>query len=229
MAFAGPDAEHVSMTALLFRGLDREEVRAILAKGKRRIYQRGQIILQASDSATHLYLLVSGRARHYRTTAKGRRLLIRWLNPGIAFGIQTLSQEPGSYGVDTEMVQAGEVLVWERDTMQGLAQRYPALFANALTLAMSYIKNYHTIHMGLASRTAEQRLAQVLLELNESLGRDSAKGREMNVKNKHVADMANINFFTASRILSTWHRQGVIIKARGSIVLRSPERLGRLL
>jgi CRP/FNR family transcriptional regulator, nitrogen oxide reductase regulator len=229
MAFARPDAEHVSTTAPLFRGLDQAAVRAILAKGKRRIYQRGQIILQASDSATHVYLLISGRARHYRTTPKGRRLLIRWLNPGTAFGIQTLSQEHGSYGVDTEMVQPGEALAWDRETMHGLAQRYPALFANALTIAMSYIERYHTIHMGLTSSSAEQRLAQALLDFSETLGRDSPKGREMSVKNKHVADMANINFFTASRILSAWHRQGLIIKSRGRIVLRSPERLARLL
>jgi len=229
MAFAASDAAHIAKTSPLFEGLDEADVRAIVARGKCRHHHRRQIILHAPDTATHLYLLLSGCARHYRIAPKGKRLLIRWIRAGTPFGLQSLTQKRTAYGTNVEMVEEGDLLAWDRQTAQQIAYEHPRVFANALTLAMDYVEHYHSIHMGLASLTAEQRLAQALLEMSESLGEKSARGTEIEVKNKHLADMANINVFTASRILSAWRKKGLIAKSRGNILIRSPERLAALL
>ena len=229
MAFATSDAAHISKMSPLFEGLDEADIRAIVARSKCRHHKRGQIILQAPDAAIHLYLLLSGCARHYRIAPKGKRLLIRWIRAGTPFGLQTLTQKRRMYGTNVEMVEEGDVLVWDRETAQQLAYQYPRVFGNALTLAMDYVDHYHSIHLGLTSRTAEQRLAQALLEMSESLGEKTARGTDIDVKNKHLADMANVNFFTASRILSAWRKKGLIAKSRGNIVIRSQERRAALL
>ena len=226
MALAHPDALQVAMTSPLFAGLDESKVRAIVAAANRRKYNARQIILQSPETASHLFLLISGRARDYFLTNKGQRLLVRWLDIGAVFGLQSLGQGSRTYDINTDMVRAGEILVWQRDTIQQIAVENPAVFANALTMAMDYLVHYHSIHMGLASHTAEQRLARALLGLTESPGRES--GVQIDIKNKHLADMANVTFFTASRILSSWHRSGLIVKSRGKIVLRSRERLSAL-
>jgi CRP-like cAMP-binding protein len=228
MALAHADAVQVAMTSPLFAGLDESKVRTIVAAAKRRRYTARQIVLQSSEAASHLFLLISGHARDYFLTDKGQRLLVRWLGVGAVFGLQSLGHGSRKYDINTEMVRPGEILVWQRDTIQQLAIKNPAVFANALTLAMDYLVHYHSIHMGLASHTAEQRLAQALLGLTESLGQELSRGVQIDVKNKHLADMANVTFFTASRILSSWHRNGLIVKSRGKIVLRSRERLSAL-
>lgn len=229
MAFGPADALPICMKSPLFAGIEEAGVRAIVAAARRRRYSVHQIIFQSAEPSTHFFLLVSGFARLYGGTGKRRRLLVRWLGPGTAFGLQTLGQKKRAFEVDAEMVQTGDVLVWNRETIQQLALRYPAIFANALTMTMDYLAQYHSIHTGLASHTAEQRLAQALFDLSGSLGREHPSGVEIEVKNKHLADMASVTSFTASRILSSWHRRGFIEKSRGRIVLRSRERLSALI
>ena len=45
--------------------------------------------------------------------------------------------------------------------------------------------------------------------------------------NEELADEANVNPFTVSRLLSDWQRKGILTKRRGKVLLRSPQRLFR--
>jgi CRP-like cAMP-binding protein len=48
---------------------------------------------------------------------------------------------------------------------------------------------------------------------------------EVEVTNEELANTAAVTPFTASRLLSEWHRSGVIVKKRGKIVICRPEQL----
>ena len=53
------------------------------------------------------------------------------------------------------------------------------------------------------------------------------QGVELAVRNEDLADEANVTVFTASRFLNEWQREGILVKTRGKIVLRSPQALLR--
>jgi hypothetical protein len=40
-----------------------------------------------------------------------------------------------------------------------------------------------------------------------------------------LANEANVSVFTASRLLSAWQREGILVKRRGKVLLRFPDRL----
>jgi CRP-like cAMP-binding protein len=65
----------------------------------------------------------------------------------------------------------------------------------------------------------------VLVCLAGVIGQKVAGGVEFDVTNEDLASAANITPFTASRLLSEWQRNRAVVKRRGKIVLRSPERL----
>lgn len=211
---------------VLLEGIPATSAQEIVAAATRRRYFAGQILIHSGDSATHFYLLLSGRARHYSVTDRGQRLVLGWLMPGDAFGISALVRNARIYRSDLEMEKEGEVLMWESAAIQELAERYPALYKNALIMAAELVSRYHAISVSLATLTAEERLAQALRELSRSRGRTEARGVELHVTNEHLADMANITLFTASRLLSAWHQRGDIVKGRGKIVVRAKKLLG---
>ena len=68
-------------------------------------------------------------------------------------------------------------------------------------------------------------MAQVLANLANGFGRKVAGGTELEVYNEELADEANVNLFTVSRLLSDWQRKGILTKRRGRVLLRSTERL----
>ena len=50
-------------------------------------------------------------------------------------------------------------------------------------------------------------------------------GVEVRITNEELANAANVTPFTASRLMSDWQRDRALVKRRGAILLRSPERL----
>jgi len=80
-------------------------------------------------------------------------------------------------------------------------------------------------HLALSCHTARQRLAQVLIRLAEVIGQRVPGGVAFDATNEELASAANITPFTASRLLGEWQINRALVKRRGKIILRSPERL----
>jgi len=117
------------------------------------------------------------------------------------------------------------VLVWDRSTIRGLIARYPRLLENALLTASDYLAWHLTSHIGLACHTARQRVAQVLVTLARTIGQKVPGGVALQITNEDLANAANVTPFTASRLMSKWQSDRALVKRRGKVLLRSPERL----
>jgi CRP/FNR family transcriptional regulator, nitrogen oxide reductase regulator len=90
-----------------------------------------------------------------------------------------------------------------------------------------YLAAYRAVHASLICDSAPQRLAQVLANLADGIGQKVPGGVELDVRNEELANEANISPFTASRLLSAWQREGILVKRRGKVLLRFPGRLLR--
>ena len=99
--------------------------------------------------------------------------------------------------------------------MRGLCERYPRLVENALLISFDYLAAYRAAHASLICDSAPQRLAQVLANLADGIGQKVPGGIELDVRNEELANEANISPFTASRLLSAWQREGILVKRRG--------------
>lgn len=183
------------------------------------------IAVNQGSPADYLFLLTKGRARFFFITEDGRKLILHWLVPGEIFGAMALSTIPSSYQVSTEMVKDSSMLVWGRSTIRSLAARYPRLFENALSTAADYLALYLSAHVALNCDDARQRLANILINLAHGIGETVSGGILLDATNEELASAANVTLFTASRLMSEWQRQGAVLKSRGKVLLRSPERL----
>ena len=208
----------------LLRGLGQKEIDLILAAAKRRRFSAKSVMTYQDEPADHLLMLWKGRARYFFETPNGKKLILRWITPSDIFGGAALVSRPSTYIVSTEAVRDSVVLLWDGPTIRALARRFPELLENAIFLAADYISWYVAAHAALTSKTAQERLAHVLLELAPSIGQKVAGGIELDVTNEELANSANITPYTTSRMLSEWQRSGAIRKHRGKIIIRSPER-----
>lgn len=209
----------------LMQGLEDPEVRAVLAAATTQRLRSHAIICEQGAPASKILLLSTGRARYYCITHDGRKTLLHWLVPGDVLGIAAMLRTPSTYRVSAETVQDSSLLIWDRQSMLSLIERYPSLLHNALTVGIGYFDLYVAAHAALVSDTARQRLASVLAHLSDAIGREVSNGVELQVTNEELANAANITLFTASRILSEWQSERTLTKRRGRIVLHSPKRL----
>jgi CRP-like cAMP-binding protein len=209
-------------------GLAASEVRAVLAAATVRRLRAQRLIYEQGSPASEFFLLSKGRARYFSMTPDGRKTILHWIVPGDVLGLATLLTASSLYRVSAETVQDSSLLIWNRETVRTLLDRYPRLSYNALDIATGYLDWYIAAHGALVSYTARQRLASVLARVAESMGSQVPGGVELQVTNEELASAANITLFTASRILNEWQTARALTKHRGRIILHSPRRLFRL-
>jgi CRP-like cAMP-binding protein len=198
---------------------------SILAAATPQRFDANSVVTNQGQPANHLFLLTKGRARFFFITEEGQRHILLWLPPLEIFGVRTLLPAPSSYLAGTEAVKESWALMWDRNTIQGLAARYPRLKDNALLIASEYLAEQLESYLTLTRHNARQRLVHVLTTIAPSIGRRVSDGVELDVTNEELANTANVTLFTASRLLSKWQRSGDVLKSRGKLLLRRPERL----
>jgi CRP-like cAMP-binding protein len=220
-----PRAVNVSPNIDLLRGFKRHEIDLILAAARVRRFPAKSLMTHQGEPADHLLLLWKGRARYFFETPNGKKLIMIWITPGRSFGGAALSTRPSPYLLSTEAVRDCVVLAWDGATIRGLARRFPQLLENAIISAVDYLSWYIAAHAALCSQTARQRLASVLHGYASSMGERVSGGIEFDITDEELANAANINPYTVSRILSEGQRTGAIRKQRRKIFVRSTERL----
>jgi CRP/FNR family transcriptional regulator, nitrogen oxide reductase regulator len=206
-------------------GLTPLEVKAVVAAATQRRFLANSVITDQGQPAEHLFLLLQGRARYFFMTQEGQKILLRWLPAGEIFGGSALLSRPSNYLVSTEAVKNGCALVWHSAAIRKLAAQHPRLLENALAIVSDYLDGYLAVHVSMTCHTARQRLAHVLVNLASGIGHKVSTGVELSVNNEDLANAANVTPFTASRLLSDWQRSGMLVKSRGKVLLRHPERL----
>jgi CRP/FNR family transcriptional regulator, nitrogen oxide reductase regulator len=209
----------------IIEGLSPSEREVILNAATPRRLPARSVVVEQGRPANHLFLLTIGRARNFFITETGQKILLNWLGPGDIFAAYAglATHLPSPFGVET--VKDCNALAWDRATVRRLVTRYPRLLDNGLLIGASYLTWFLAAHEALICHPAQQRLAQVLVALAKGIGRRVSGGFELDVTNEELAHSANVTEFTVSRLMSDWQREGALVKARGKIVLRSPERL----
>jgi CRP-like cAMP-binding protein len=207
----------------LLRGLDDSDLRSVIKAAEEKFFAAGSVMLRQGYPANKLLLLVEGRACYTYSTEEGKRLVLRWTAEGKLLGVVTLLSMPRTYYVSTEAAEDCRVLVWERATIHRLAVDYPVIWQNAFEMLTLGIGPFIESYASQVYDSASVRLARVLLHVAEALGRRSAQGIEVSIRNEELAQAANVTTFTASRLLNQWQRKKLIVKTRRKIVLRCPE------
>lgn len=208
-----------------FEGLTAPELKAVLECARMREYSANSIVSHEGHPADHCYLLLSGRARFFTLTPAGEKILLFWVAPGEVLGGAAILSKQFDYLLSTETVKKSRFLVWDRTGIAALCQRYPRLLSNALLIAHDYMVLYRALHLSSACHSARQRLATVLVNLATGIGQKVPEGVQLDVNNEELANEAHVTHFTASRLMSEWQRNGMLIKRRGKVLLPAPELL----
>jgi CRP-like cAMP-binding protein len=208
-----------------FTGLGKNETSVILAAATRRSFKGGEIVARADEPATHLFLVRDGCVDFYVVTSDGREILLRRLVSGNIFGVGAFLSQPAGYVGTSMAVHSSEVLMWEHPVIRQLARAYPRLAENALRTVLRYVALFAERHIALVSKPAQERLAFALTSLGSRTGHMVPTGVEIDIKNKDLASLADVSFFTASRLMQAWDRKGAVEKSRGKVLIRCPEKL----
>lgn len=188
-----------------------------------RNYHRGQEVFGQGERADHVYKVVRGAVRCFKTLADGRRQICDFALPGDVFGL-----EPGSdHGVTAEAIAESAIVAARRNTVVDNAADPIAAARGLARLMMTDLQRNRDHIVTLGRRAAAERVVVFLLELAERLGGGDTV--ELPMSRQDMADYLGLTIETVSRTLTHLESDGLIaMKCCRSVTLRDPRSLRHL-
>jgi CRP/FNR family transcriptional regulator len=192
--------------------------------------EAGKTIYRRGDPDGHLYFLVDGVVKLYKSYEEHKEAIVTLLEEGNVFGEPT----PRSEGVHRDSAEAAStcwVTVVSKAALEQHVRRDPGCALALLIAYAQWVQRHERAMERLVPRDIRPRLAASLLELADRLGEPTEDGVTIKVHLIHqtLADMVVSSRVGVSKEMGRFRREGLITpRGRGRIVLLDEPSLGEI-
>lgn len=195
----------------LFTDLPIETLGKISELGKRRIYAKDTIIFSENDSGTALFIIVQGKVKVSRESEDGKEVILTILGETDFFGEMALL-DGLSRSANVIAIEESELIVIDRTDFLHLLNSYPEVSIALLQELTKRLRHADTKIKSLSLKDAEGKVATVILQLADELGKIKQGVVEIEkMPFQHdLANMAGTSRETISRTLNSFAKKGFI-------------------
>jgi CRP-like cAMP-binding protein len=213
----------------LFAGLPCRVASLIVAAASVRQAAPGTALFHQGDPPDHLLQIGSGLVRMTQVSADGSQTTLRVVGAGALVGcVAAFQQFP--YPATATAIADGLILSWRASQFRELMHQHPALADNMLRIVGAHAHDMVARVVEMSGKRLEQRIAGALMRLADQAG-IAGEGRialGFPVMRDDLAAMAGVTYFTLSRMLSQWQREGLVSNGRQRLTILAPAQLTRL-
>jgi len=196
-----------------------DETRAALSEyGQLYTFRTGQVLFHEGEPAGIVIFPLSGVLQMSKTAARGRRQVLCTINATECGGICLLMMADQGIA-DVQALDAGQMVVLDRETFQGLARRDPVLCQTAWGAASECMAHLGGLVSALSFHKVVERVALMLLENTEE------DGGLVRVTQAELAAEVGTMREVVARCLAGLQSSGVVRLGRGRITVLNREKL----
>jgi len=192
-------------------------------------WAEGDPLMIAGDTPGGVHLIMSGRVRVTHDTAEGHGITVDIAAPGDVLGPLSTTASPteeSAWAMETTCA-----LFLPAESLAAVVGKFPALALALLHLQQARLTQGRTREIARATRTVEQRVADVLLDLAEKLGQRRSDGSillQVRLRRDDIAGLASTTVESASRAMARMKRAGLIDSGREWVPLLDAPSLTQL-
>lgn len=225
---AHPLAELLRRSPIYGR-LSPEDRERVGAASSLRDYAKGEILFREGDPPDHLFTVVGGRIKVFKTTPAGREVILEIFGPGDPLGAVAV-YERRPFPASAMALEESTCLVTRQAEFFRLLETHPTLargLLSGLTLRLVELTNRLT---ELSGSRVETRLARFFLRLGQQLGRHQVGGVfiPLALSRQDLADLIGTTIETAIRVMSRWQKEGILETHKEGFLLADLDRLEEL-
>lgn len=215
--------------APIFRALEPAALEALCAAARKVSARKGQALLRQGDRAEAAFLALSGRLKVLEAGPDGREVVLRLEGPGALLGlIAALGVE--RYPITAEVIEPCTAARWSGKELEAVMRQHPAIALGALPMVLARLRELQDQYRELATERVERRVARAVMRLARQAGQRTPEGVRIDapLTRQELAEMTGTTLFTASRILSQWTQEGLLLSRGKRLVVRQPHALARI-
>ena len=192
-------------------------------------YSRGEMIFTPGDPDEHLYFVLSGTVRVYKTYSDFKEATVALLKDNGIFGKLDLIED-GSQDEFAEASTEARVAMIRKASVSWLIKRKPEIALLLFSAFSDRLRQSDELIVTLLHREVSSRLAAMLLNLGERHG--SKEGTETTIElrltHMELANMIASTREAVSKAMTELQREGVIeVRNRRIVILDRPALAGR--
>jgi CRP/FNR family transcriptional regulator, nitrogen oxide reductase regulator len=192
-------------------------------------FSANKYIYYEGDPASSLFVVADGRVKLIRHTLSGKDVVLDLLTPGEFFG--SLSHLEQELNAETAQAQTDVcILTIEKSEFRKILDTFPGVALAVLEITSRRLNAAQEMIRQISVYSIEKRLAFTLLKLADKFGKNSDVGLliEVPLSRDDLAQMTGTTTESASRVLSQFHKQGLIESGRQWVAVTDRLALERL-
>ncbi len=208
----------------LFAGVCKTNLATIARESYLKAVPRGTFLFFRGDPADSVFLILEGAVVIHIENLDGRELVINEVGKGDCFGeLGILTGQPHS--ANAEAMVDSEVLVIPGSTFKLILEQEPSLALRLLEITALRLQNSSQREEALAFHDARQRLARLLLHLDQL----ATERGYLTFSQEDYAQRTGLTRQTVATILGDWRRRGWLLTGRGYLVVLNRKELTQLI
>ncbi len=179
-------------------------------------YGRDEEIYGEGEDNEFVYKVVSGAVRTYKVMRDGRRQIGGFHLPGDYFGFELGTR----HLLTAEATTDTKVLLFKRSQIESLATRDVSAARELWLMTAGQLRHAEDHMLLLGRKTATERLAAFLIEMDKRLGGTGVV--ELPMSRRDIADYLGLTLETVSRGFSQFQASGIVqlIDARHVVLVK---------
>jgi CRP-like cAMP-binding protein len=216
------DVTGVLRQTSLFRSLPPQDLQAVIAASRLRVFRRGQIVFTAGDPGDTLVVVITGLVKVAVRSADGGELTLTIIQPGGVLGELSIA-DGGPRSADAETLEECQLLLIPRETIQDISARVPAAAQALLSSIAATLRRLTDEASDLVFLDLPRRVAKALLS--------HAKGEDgvirVTLRQEELAHQVGGTRQSVNAALRSFERRGWIQVQDRAITVRQAAALGR--
>ena len=203
-----------------------EELNSIIKR--RRPIKRGEHLFHVGSPFQAIYAVRSGSIRTYVPTEDGLEQVTGFHLPGELLGLDAIHLK--HHPCAAKALETTSICEIPFDRMEELSTRLPSLQHQLLTVMSKEILHDHSLLMLLGKKSAEERLAALLLSLSDRYQRRGFSPTDfyLSMSRNDIGNYLGLAVETVSRLFSRFQDEGILTVQRKHIRVLDLPRLRQL-
>lgn len=210
--------------------LSPEEIDALLTYSRVKSYPAGDEIFAKGGPPDSLMLVLRGAVKISSISLLGKEIVFNIIKVGEIVG-EIAMLDGGERTGDAVAMTDCELLVLNRRDFMPYLEKHADICLMLIRTLCARLRHTTEQVEDLLFRQVAARLAKALLQLSERSGRPQVDGRalELHLSQSDLANIAACTRESVNKQLQAWHRRGIVDLAKGTIIIRDPAALERLI
>ncbi|MDF2557892.1 MAG: cAMP-binding protein [Bacillales bacterium] len=200
----------------IFQSLTEKDLDLISSLIRKRRFQKGQVLIREGDKSDALYFIHYGNIKLSKITIEGKEQILNLVSHGDFFGeLHVLHNAACNFSAYA--LEDTEVCMILRKDFEMVIQMYPNISIKLLHAMTERLSHAENLLQTLATKDAEVRLVNLIIDLSEKFGRKTESGIEISLPmtREEMANYIGVTRETISRKLNKFEDYGYI-RANGN-------------